>query len=134
MNFFKSIIVSFFVIYFYNKFVLKFSVVNKEKIFLIEFLAPLIEESTKTTMAIIFNTPILLTHVGIGVIEAIRDYIFLRSLGGALSSLAGHTFFGFITVLVYIVTDYLIIGIGVSVLAHISWNFFIIKVSQTKNS
>ena len=96
---------------------------------LIGLLSPIIEEATKTTMAVVFNTAIIPVHLGFGLVEGFKDYVAAKQFRGLIVSGMLHMMFGIITVYVTNLTGFLILGILISVVAHISWNKYIVNIT-----
>lgn len=91
------------------------------------YLAPLVEETSKTTAAILFGGDILLTHLAFGAVEGFWEY-FSRSNGYAgFAAVASHTFFGFITVSGYRFFGTLTPALVGGCLSHITWNYLVMK-------
>ncbi|GAB6159242.1 hypothetical protein JCM39194_24420 [Desulfotomaculum varum] len=95
------------------------------------WITPLIEETAKTLWAVILGAPILWTHIGFGVIEALVE-VRRRGAGGITAggaALTAHGLFGFITAMISN-----IIGLGPAValayLAHTAWNLAVIYAGR----
>jgi len=103
------------------------------------FVAPGLEESFKTTAALVAGAPVLPTHIAFGLVEALHD---LRAsnaaaagggpragegpvpnrAGAALASVLGHALFGAVTVTAQEVSGSWPIGVGAAYLLHVGWN------------
>ena len=84
---------------------------------------PLIEEVAKSVTAHLLRAHLFSTHVVFGVVEGLCDwYGGKRRLSAALSALAAHSFFGWITARVVSETGMLVAGILAGILMHIVWN------------
>lgn len=93
------------------------------------YLAPLVEETSKTAAAVLFGGDILLTHLAFGAVEGSWEY-FNRSNGyyAGLAALASHSIFGFVTLYVYRFFDFLPPALIAGFLAHIAWNCLVVNV------
>lgn len=91
---------------------------------------PFIEETAKTSSAIIIGTGVAGTHFVFGIIEGIYDILnSSKSIGkwAALASIISHSIFGFATHLT-IKSGYPIYwGIFLAWLIHSTWNWYITK-------
>lgn len=93
-------------------------------------LVPVGEEILKTSLAFIFSSSIIYTHITFGLIEAIWDIkTNAKGLQPGLFSVLTHSIFGLITWLLYSRTGYISISIMTGIFAHIIWNSYIIKLS-----
>jgi hypothetical protein len=92
------------------------------------YLAPLVEETSKTTASVLFGGDILLTHLAFGAVEGFWEY-FNRRNGyyAGLAALASHSIFGFITFLVYHFYGTLTPALAAGILAHIAWNYLVVR-------
>ncbi|ABO48660.1 hypothetical protein Dred_0110 [Desulforamulus reducens MI-1] len=89
----------------------------------VTYFTPLVEEMSKTLWAVVLNTPLVWTHLGFGLIEALVE-IKRRSVKGILAgctSLIVHGMLGLLTVKIY-TTSNLLFALLSSYLAHASWN------------
>lgn len=114
--------------WFFNKLVLRTSVTT-----VIIFLVPLIEETSKSLLAVLFLSPIVITHLLFGMIEAVYDLINGKNgfLAGMVSIL-GHSFFGYITYTTLLYSRSIIVAILGGYLIHMLWNLFVMKYIVTK--
>ena len=95
---------------------------------------PVGEEILKTSLALIFKTSIIFTHLVFGILEAIWDIKKnTRGLKPGLMALVTHSIFGLITWYGFKITGYVSPGLMAAILLHIAWNSFIIKRSNTTN-
>ena len=84
---------------------------------------PLTEEVAKTMTAHLFRAHLFSTHVVFGLIEGLFDwYGGKRRLHAALSAVAAHSFFGWVTARVASETGMLGAGILAGILMHTVWN------------
>ncbi|MDD4238529.1 MAG: hypothetical protein PHT62_08235 [Desulfotomaculaceae bacterium] len=90
------------------------------------YLAPLVEETSKTTAAVLCGGDILLTHLSFGAVEGCWEY-FNRRNGyyAGMAALASHSIFGFITLSVYRFYGILTPAMVAGCLAHIVWNYLV---------
>lgn len=83
---------------------------------------PVMEEAVKTLPAYSLGADVLLTHVLFGLIEAGYDALTARhGWLAAVASLAGHSVFGAITVLLTAGVG-VVAGLAAAMLAHLAWN------------
>ncbi|SMB86495.1 hypothetical protein SAMN00017405_1167 [Desulfonispora thiosulfatigenes DSM 11270] len=94
-------------------------------------LTPIQEEIFKTSLAIFFGGSIILTHVIFGIIEGIWDMKFnIKGLIPGILAVVIHSFFGFITWIVYIKWGNLSFAIMIAIIMHIMWNTQIVKINN----
>lgn len=89
---------------------------------------PLIEESSKTAMALIFKTNITAVHFIFGFIEGVYDIVnSSKNIGkwAALVSLISHTIFGLATYLVMKTGYPAYLGGLLAWILHSSWNWYV---------
>ncbi|TEB08434.1 hypothetical protein Psch_01997 [Pelotomaculum schinkii] len=100
-----------------------------------EYLAPLVEEISKTAAAVLFGGDILLTHLSFGAVEGFWEY-FNRRNGyyAGLAALASHSIFGFITLSVYRFYGTLPPALGAAFLTHMAWNCLVVKLSAKRHN
>jgi hypothetical protein len=93
------------------------------------YLAALVEEISKTAAAVLFGGDILLTHLSFGAVEGFWE-CFNRRNGyyAGLAALASHSVFGYITLSVYHFYGTTAPALGAGVLAHITWNYLVVKL------
>ncbi|CCO08623.1 hypothetical protein [Desulforamulus hydrothermalis] len=95
------------------------------------WVTPLVEEAAKTLWAVILEAPILWTHIGFGVIEALVE-VRRRGAGGLSAggaALTAHGLFGLVTVLISSITG-LWPAVALAYLAHAAWNLAIIYAAR----
>ncbi|KAB3531904.1 hypothetical protein F8154_12395 [Alkaliphilus pronyensis] len=96
----------------------------------IVLMVPLIEELSKTLIALLLKSAIIETHITFGVIEAIYD-IKTTSKGvgrlAALASIISHSIFGWLTYVIYTKTGLVSVGIIIAWVLHSGWNWYITK-------
>lgn len=99
------------------------------------YLAPLVEEASKTAAAVLFGGDILLTHLAFGAVEGFWEY-FNRRNGyyAGLAALASHSIFGFVTLYVYRFYDVLPPALISGFLAHITWNCLVLELFGGKKA
>lgn len=108
-----------------NGFVLRFGR------FGIIYLAPAVEELSKTGMALFFGASIPATHILFGLAEAVWDIAgrgeksFYAGLAGAL----GHTAFGFITYFSLRLTHNMILSLAAAYFVHMGWNLAVLRLA-----
>ncbi|WP_073239746.1 hypothetical protein [Desulforamulus putei] len=93
-------------------------------------LTPLAEEAAKTLWAVLLGAPILWTHAGFGVAEALVE-LRRRGARGVMAgwtALAAHSLFGFITVRLYSERG-LFPALLLAYLTHAAWNLAVIYYS-----
>ncbi|MGI5839248.1 MAG: hypothetical protein ACOX8W_06255 [bacterium] len=97
------------------------------------FLVPFIEEGLKTFAAISLGAGILPAHILFGSIEAVYEASTRQDarLTVVLSSLAGHSLFGLVTVLARQATGKLLLAAGVAYLLHMFWNSLLTNLRRT---
>lgn len=91
---------------------------------------PFIEEVSKTVLALILNTSLIVTHLIFGLIEGIYDIVNSSEDAGiwaALVSLISHSAFGAATFLTMRAGYSIYWGIFLAWLLHSGWNWYIIK-------
>ncbi|MDI3534401.1 MAG: hypothetical protein PWQ82_766 [Thermosediminibacterales bacterium] len=92
----------------------------------VTYVAPLIEEITKTFGGYCLGGSIFFVHVVFGIIEAFYDYAKSRKIIGltaAMFSIISHSIFGYITVVISKIFDSLFLGVLAAFLAHSIWNW-----------
>jgi hypothetical protein len=116
-------IVSALIAYVFNRLLIKR---QKEKS--IVFIIPLVEECSKTLIAIMMGGSIIGVHVVFGIIEALYDLLHTKSKNAAtiaaVLSLISHSIFGIISNYIYIWTGWLSLGIIITTIIHSTWNYF----------
>ncbi|MGE5576171.1 MAG: hypothetical protein ACM3TT_03115 [Syntrophothermus sp.] len=95
----------------------------------IVWLVPAVEEVTKTTVALIWHAPLLITHILFGAVEAVYDMATSPETGmvAGLLSVFGHALFGYTVVLGLRWFDSIFIGAAAGILLHILWNGVVMK-------
>lgn len=91
--------------------------------------APVVEEISKTGLALLFGGNILFSHVVFGMVEALNDIIKNRgmlSYTAGVTSFISHAVFGIITVYAGSFFFGPISGIATAIAAHMLWNRIII--------
>ena len=93
---------------------------------------PVVEELAKTLLAWYLGADVLLTHIAFGVIEGGYDWLTggRRSAQAALSSLAGHTLFGSITIGLLSLTGTVWLALAGAIVAHAAWNTAVIHLQR----
>ncbi|NLT94969.1 MAG: hypothetical protein GXW85_05445 [Clostridia bacterium] len=94
-------------------------------------MVPIIEEVLKTYAAILLGASIFYAHFAFGFLEAIWD-MKVNSNGflPAVFSLVTHSFFGFLTIIIYNLSGFFTLGICLSIIVHGLWNSYIIRISK----
>ena len=95
-------------------------------------LSPVVEESAKTLPAYYLNSDILIIHLLFGVIEGALDF-WRSGKSGALPgllSVAGHSAFGALTMLLFNLTANIIMAFSGAVIAHIAWNAAVNRLAK----
>lgn len=95
----------------------------------IVYLVPAVEELSKTLLALAFNSSVFLSHAVFGTVEAVYDTLVTRKTGvwAGLASYLGHMAFGLITLGLYRLSGYALIGLTGGYLAHLTWNWLVLK-------
>lgn len=93
------------------------------------WLVPVLEEVTKTSVALLWHAPLLITHIFFGAVEAVYDMATSPETGMAagLLSVFGHALFGYAVVLGLQRFDSILIGAAAGILLHILWNSVVMK-------
>jgi hypothetical protein len=91
-------------------------------------LIPLVEEITKTSLALVIGSGIVLTHVVFGTIEAIYELHRDRQIGSAVVALVAHLFFGILTLGIFQYLGSWILAVLGTVTIHSIWNLIIIRI------
>ena len=96
----------------------------------IAWLAPLVEESSKTGFAVVFSTSLPGTHFIFGFIEAIYDYFTPPNSGITtwLTSILGHLGFGLLTLYLWELTGNFLWGWLGAVISHLIWNNIVLRL------
>jgi len=92
--------------------------------------APVIEEISKTGIALLFGGNILFSHIIFGMVEALYDVLKNRGVLSYTAGAAGlisHAVFGLITVYAWRIFDGPLMGIAAAVVIHMLWNHMIIR-------
>jgi len=91
---------------------------------------PAVEEGAKTLLAWYLGADILATHVVFGVLEGGYDWLTSGRNGSkaAITSVAGHTLFGLITVAMLNLTGTVWLAVAGTIVAHVIWNTIIIRL------
>jgi len=91
--------------------------------------APFVEEAAKSGLALATGSSIVLTHVVFGLIEGVYDAwdSGYRGISAGLVSLAGHTFYGYITYKIW--QHYIGFGLALAggYIVHLLWNLSVMK-------
>ncbi|ACB83665.1 hypothetical protein [Natranaerobius thermophilus] len=132
MDLLFTIIIALIIIYLYNWgiFLINYRTYNIKA--LINYLSPIVEEFIKTILGFVIANTIIGVHVGIGIAEGLKDLYVDRSWGACMASIIGHSFFGSVTLGIYRLTGYLILGIILGAVVHIGWNSLILSINQEK--
>lgn len=97
------------------------------------YIAPFVEEFTKTYLALYLGSSIIFTHMIFGCIEAIYDIIdgksIIRYVAGGAAFLS-HSIFGIITEYVLISKFVPLIAVGCSYIIHLLFNMTILWYSR----
>lgn len=91
------------------------------------WITPVVEETIKTTGAVVLGADIILTHGLFGTIEALYD---LRTsprkgISAALASLIGHSVFGLASQAGLMVYGSLYVAVISGTMGHLAWNVLI---------
>lgn len=98
----------------------------------ISYGAPVIEELTKTGLAVLLSGDIFLSHIIFGAAEASCDIIKNRgrlSYAAGAAGLISHTAFGAITVCSGRFLKSLLPGIAAAVIIHMCWNYAVTRIN-----
>ncbi len=101
----------------------------------ITYLTPLAEEAAKTLWAVFLGAPVLWTHAGFGMVEALVE-LWRRGARGVVAgwtALVAHSLFGFITARVYRGPG-LLSALLVATLTHTAWNLAVVYYSGRAKS
>lgn len=109
--------------------------IKKAGFLTIVFLSPVIEETSKSLAAFLFNADIFMTHFTFGAIEGFYDWYSggRNKYFAAVLSVIVHSLLGFITVEMFMFTSNILFGVFVAVLAHIFWNGMVIYFSRKRS-
>lgn len=96
----------------------------------IVYLVPLVEEVSKTWLAVAMNAPIFYTHAVFGTVEGIADIYSGRPLGISAGwvSYLGHMVFGYLAAWAYQRWNNVWLAILPAYLIHMIWNGFVMQV------
>jgi len=100
----------------------------------IVYLAPLVEESAKTVLAVALGASIFFTHATFGTVEAVWD-IFGSRRNGILAGAAGyfgHMLFGFLAERLFFSYASVFPAVAGSYAVHVAWNLFVMKILVRK--
>lgn len=90
---------------------------------------PVVEETLKTGLALIFKTPIIAVHVIFGLVEGLWEIVNKpHSIGPVMAAWGGHTFFGLLAYVSYNITEQSGIAWMSGLLAHLVWNRLILTL------
>ncbi|MDI3481211.1 MAG: hypothetical protein PWQ97_866 [Tepidanaerobacteraceae bacterium] len=92
--------------------------------------APVIEEVSKTGIAVLVSGDILFTHIIFGTAEALCDIIKnrgRRSYTAGAAGLMSHAAFGAITVFFHSLLKSLLVGVAAAVTVHMFWNYIVLN-------
>lgn len=91
---------------------------------------PAVEEAAKTLLAWYLDADILATHITFGLLEGCYDWLAgsPNGLKAAASSVAGHTLFGIITIVMIRFTGSVWLAVAGAIVAHVVWNTLIIRL------
>lgn len=91
---------------------------------------PAVEEAAKTLLAWYLGADILATHIIFGLLEGFYDWLTVSGNGlkAAASSVAGHTLFGVITIVMIGFTGSVWLAVVGAIVAHVVWNTVIIRL------
>lgn len=116
-------IVSALIAYVFNRILIKWQKENS-----IVFIIPLVEEVSKTIIAILIGGSIIGVHVIFGIIEAIYDLLHTKNKNAApiaaILSIISHSIFGIISYYIYLWTGWLVLAIIIATIIHSTWNYF----------
>lgn len=91
------------------------------------WLVPILEEVLKSYLAALFGGSLLITHVLFGGLEGILDIRNGRNgFKAALWSVATHSVFGLVSLVVYGWSQVLFLGVLAGVAVHIGWNWRVV--------
>lgn len=95
-------------------------------------LSPLVEELSKTLLAVAVGANVLITHCLFGLIEAVYDWRQAAANGhrAALASIIGHSLFGWLTVVAIDLVGEVIVGLAAGIAAHLTWNVVVTKIQR----
>lgn len=95
----------------------------------IVYIVPLVEELSKTGLAILFNTLIILVHGIFGLIEGIYDLFYAQETGltAGLASITGHLLYGLITAWTYSGSGQITVAVMGGYLVHMLWNLIVMR-------
>jgi len=91
---------------------------------------PLLEETIKTSVALLSGTSLVLIHGIFGFIEAIHDYYCSRKWGlmAGISSAVSHLLYGWLTIWIYDGIFSWVVSVVLVGTLHAFWNFIMIKL------
>lgn len=93
-------------------------------------MSPAVEEMSKTLLAYYLDADIFATHVTFGLLEAVYDwYNGTKDSGKAAAlSIAGHSLFGVLTLVVLKLAGSIWPALGAGLATHLAWNVTMIRL------
>ncbi len=125
-----TILCAFIIIYLYNWYLIRILIKYESLTDCIKFLTPLVEESVKTSFAVVTDTSILFVHVGVGTVEGVIDLLYNNKVSTMLAAVLGHGIFGLVTQLLFEVTGYVLVGWLIATVLHCLWNYLILSIPE----
>ncbi|ACV61165.1 hypothetical protein Dtox_0212 [Desulfofarcimen acetoxidans DSM 771] len=106
--------------------------INKSKAVLA---APVVEELSKTLIAINLGASILYTHLVFGLVEAVWDIRNSHKLGltAAWMSVGGHAVFGLSAQIIYMNQQKILYSVAAGLIIHLIWNRMIYRLVINNN-
>lgn len=95
--------------------------------FMIVFVGPVVEEITKTGLALLWGTDVFLTHMVFGGAELVNDSLNGRNIWPGLVALTLHSMLGMATAWL-LVSNGVFMAVGFAVLLHGLWNYTAVRL------
>jgi len=95
---------------------------------------PILEETIKTGIAMILGVSVPLAHSVFGLVEGLHDYVASKNLGllAGVISLISHSFFGQLTVWVFLRSGSWLYSIAAAGLVHTLFNLSMVRLFKLR--
>jgi hypothetical protein len=104
--------------------------VTKYRQWAVIFIGPGVEELLKTSLALLFGAPILLSHIAFGLAEAGWELAsYRRGTVAALFALLSHGIYGWITEILAAIG--ITLALVTSCALHMLWNYWVLQRSKS---
>ncbi|MTI82116.1 MAG: hypothetical protein FH758_14845 [Firmicutes bacterium] len=96
------------------------------------YIGPVVEEASKTGMAVFTGAPVFLTHTVFGMLEAVWEVgSYRRGTAAGMAALATHATYGLITH--YLMELYgVFFAMAMAVIIHVIWNYWIMHKTVSR--